>query len=155
MSSTTRAVLALGPLFDAGAGWLPTARQLQEAGLPDGSLAAVRLHVVRVTAAGRWHPVPPHAPSPGCARARRAAADGRALTRRRTGLLAVSELGLCPASTAQIRPRGLAGAYLDLARHIIAAHAWTRALEEAAPHDDWPACRASTGCEPDNDAENR
>jgi hypothetical protein len=140
VTTTVRGGLAAGPLFDVGAGWLPTARQLQEAGLPGGPLAAVTLDVVQVSAAGKWHPVPSGASAAGCARVRRAPADGRVLTRRQAGVLVIAGLGLCRACTAQVRPRGRAGAYLDLARHIIAAQAWTQALEEAAPDADWAAC---------------
>ena len=138
MSITTRDGSAPGPFFDVGAGWLPTAQQLDQAGLPGGPLAAVRLDVVRITPTGKWHPVLPGGPGAGCARVRRAVDEGRTLVRRQAGLL--TGLGLCRACAAQIRPPGRAGAYLDLARHIIAARAWTQELEEAAPHADWPAC---------------
>ena len=128
------------PLFDVGAGWLPTAQALQEAGLSAGPLTGVRLDVVQVTPAGKWHPALPGASGTGCARVRRAADDGRALTRGQAGLLAVAALGLCRACTGEIQVSGRAGAYLDLTRQIIAASAWTRALELAAPDADWPAC---------------
>ena len=121
MTTTARGGLAAGPLLDVGAGWLPTALQLQEAGLPGGPLTAVPFDVVQISAAGKWHPVPSGACAAGCARVRRAVADGRVLTRRQAGLIAVAGMGLCRACTAPVRPRGRAGAYLDLARHIIAA----------------------------------
>jgi hypothetical protein len=130
-------ILPAGPFFEVLPGWLPTAQQLQEAGLPGGPLAAVTLDVARISPAGKWHPVSPGATPAGCVRVRRAVADGRALTRRQAGLLAGLEV--CRACAAQVRLRGRAGAYLDLARHIIAARAWTQALEQAAPSADWPA----------------
>ena len=139
MSITTRGGSAPGPFFDVGAGWLPTAQQLDQAGLPGGPLAAVTLDVVRITLAGKWHPVPRSASAAGCARTRRSAADGRVVARRQAGLLAVAGLDLCRACTAHVRPRGRASAYLDLARHVLAAMAWTEALELAAPDADWPA----------------
>ena len=93
MTTTTRGGLTPGPLFRVRTDWLPTARELNEASLPDGPLAAVTLDVLRITAAGKWHPIPPSTPA-GCARVRRAEADGRALTRRQAGLL--TELGPVP-----------------------------------------------------------
>ena len=135
--TTTRGGLVPSPFFEVSADWLPTAKQLQEAGLPGGPLDAVRLDFVRITPAGKWHQMLPGTPSAGCARVRRAAADGRALTRRQVALTA--GLGLCQACAAQVRLRGRAGTYLDLTRHIITARAWTQALEQAAPDADWPA----------------
>ncbi len=138
MTATTRGALTPGPFFRVSADWLPTAQQLQEAGLPGGHLAEVRLDVVRITPAGKWHPIPPSASDAGCARVRRATTRGRPLPRRQAGLL--TGLDLCLACTAQVRLRGRAGPYLDLTRRIIAARAWTQALELAAPDADWPAC---------------
>lgn len=129
---------APGPFFEVLPGWLPTAQQLQEAGLPDAPLAAVQLNIARITAAGKWHPVSPGPSAGGCPRVRRAVAEGRALIRDQAGLL--DGLGLCRACTTQVRLGGRAGMYLDVARHIIAARAWAEALEEAAPSADWPGC---------------
>ncbi|HWF79844.1 MAG TPA: hypothetical protein VN695_04610 [Streptosporangiaceae bacterium] len=142
-------VLSAGPFFEVLPGWLPTAQHLREASLPAGPLAAIMLDVARIRPAGKWHPVSPGAVPAGCVRVRRAVADSRALTRRQAGLLAGLEL--CRACTAQVRPRGRAGAYLDLARHIIAARAWTQALEQAAPSADWPACLRWTARTPFTD----
>jgi len=138
VSTITRGALPAGPSFDVRAGWLPTAQQMDEAGLPGGPLAAVRLDVARISPAGKWHPVSRGTPAAGCPRMRRAAALGRELTRRQAPLLA--GLDLCRACAAQIRLHGRAGVYLEVARHVVAAGAWTQALEAAAPSADWQAC---------------
>jgi len=149
VSTSTRGTRSPGPYFEVLSGWLPSAQQLQDAGLPDAPLAAVKLDVARIRPGGKWHPVSPGATLAGCVRVRRAVADGRPLTRRQAGLLAGLEL--CRACTTQVRPHGRAAAYLDLARHIITARAWTQALEQAAPSADWPACLRWTARTPFTD----
>jgi hypothetical protein len=80
---------------------------------------------------------------------RRAVAAGRDLTRRQDGLLAGLEL--CRACTAQVQLSGRAGTYLAIVGHIVAARAWTQALEAAAPSADWAACARWTARTPFDD----
>jgi hypothetical protein len=127
-----------GPFFELTADWLPTGQQLTDAGLPGGQLAAVTLDLVQISPAGKWHPVTASAQVRPCARVRRATDAGRELTRRQAGLL--TGLELCRACTAQVQLSGRAGTYLAIARHIVAARAWTQAFEEAAVSADWAAC---------------
>jgi hypothetical protein len=125
------------PFFEVREDWLPTAGMLHEAGLLSEQLAAIQLDLVRIRPGGKWHPVPAGVAAGGCPRVRRAAAENRQLIRRQAGLL--GGLYLCRACTAQIRLRGPAGAYLAVARHVLAARSWIEAFEAGAESADWPA----------------
>jgi hypothetical protein len=138
-----------GPFFELTAGWLPTGQQLADAGLPGDQLAAVAFDLVQISPGGKWHPITTSAQVPPCARVRRAVAAGRELTRRQAGLL--TGLELCRACTAEIHLSDRVGTYLAIARHIIAARAWTQALEEAALSADWATCARWTARTPFDD----
>lgn len=132
----THARTAADSYLTAASHCLPTETALRGAGLPAGALASIQLDLVRLSPAGKWHPVPAGGPGSCCPVVRRAAAAGRELTRQRAGML--DDLALCRTCTAQIRLPGLPGAYLMVVRYVIAARRWLDAFEAAAVRD-WPA----------------
>jgi hypothetical protein len=133
--------------FEVSGAWTPTARMLEEAGLPSERLARVLVNLVRLSQTGKWHvaPVTDRAWA-RCSHLSRAVYDGRALPVQRVSLLGGYDL--CGVCAARLEVPGPAGAYLAVSRLIVAAGAWVDALEKAAPAADWLAYARWTALTP-------
>jgi hypothetical protein len=137
MTSTGGRTWPEGCLFEVPAGRPVTAADLQSAGLPWQPLAAVWLGLARVKRTGRWHLAPGGATGTmvTCPRLRQAVRRNRALEQRDVGLL--DGMALCGWCAARLAVPGPAGAYVALARQILAAAEWVAALEAAPLPADW------------------